>query len=187
MLITREREKLLNALIYFTENVRFSGKTKLFKLLYYLDFLHFEQTGRNVTGLRYFAWDQGPVPKELYAELKKPKPDFIEHLAKYKKPLFGGGTRQELKPRKKFDENFFSPFELELMESLAKEHFNHNAEDMSEKSHFETGPWHETYEVQKQVSGEIPYEFTLTRRGNKEDMEILELAKEYQEIESNYK
>lgn len=72
------------------------------------------------------------------------------------------------------------------MESLAKRHFRDNAEQISETTHFETGPWHEVYEVQKNVSGEIPYELVLLRRGNLKDMEVLELSKEYKEIESNY-
>jgi len=187
MLVTREREKLLNALIYFSENVMHPGKTKLFKLLNYLDFLHFEKTGRSVTGLQYSAWDRGPVPVELYEEFKSPKADFIAHLSKYKRKLSNGYEREELKPRKRFDKKYFSRFEMSLLESLAKSHFRDNANDMSEKSHFETGPWHEVYEVQKDISGKIPYELVLQRRGNEKDLEILELAEEYQEIISHYK
>lgn len=187
MLVTREREKLLNALIYFSENVRFPGKTKLYKLLNYLDFFHFNKTGRSVTGLQYEAWEHGPVPKELHEELKKPKKDFTSHLLKSKKKFPAGRTRHVLTAKKRFDDSFFSPFELNLMESLAKKHFNDNATEMSESSHFETGPWHEVYEVQKNRNGKIPYDLVLLRRGNKNDMEILELAKEYQEIKNNYK
>ncbi len=186
MLVTREREKLLNALIFFSENVMHPGKTKLFKLLNYLDFLHFEKTGRSVTGLQYSAWERGPVPVELNRELKHPRKDFISHLVKDKEKLPNGLTRHVLKARKKFDDKYFSAFELSLMEELAKKHFRDNAEEMSESSHFKTGPWHEVYEVQKNVSGEIPYELVLQRRGNKDDMDILELAKEHQEIKRNY-
>jgi hypothetical protein len=51
MLITHERDKLINAIIFFAKNTRFLGKTKLCKLLYFLDFEHFKETGRPVTGL----------------------------------------------------------------------------------------------------------------------------------------
>lgn len=186
MLITREREKLLNAIIYFTENVRHAGKTKLFKLLNYLDFLHYEKTGRSVTGLLYYAWKQGPVPKELFEELNHPKKDFIEHLAKSKRSLWGGKVRHELKPRKEFDDKYFSPFELSIMECLAKKHFNDTADDISEASHFETGPWHEVFEVQQNEAGLIPYELVLERRGSEKDMENLELANEYQALVSHF-
>lgn len=72
MLINHNREKLLNAIIYFLKNTKYCGLTKLCKLLYYLDFMHFRETGRAVTGLDYFAWDFGPVPQTLYFELKSP-------------------------------------------------------------------------------------------------------------------
>jgi hypothetical protein len=55
MLITYERNKLINAIVYFAQNTQHLGKTKLFKLLYLLDFEHFRQTGRSVTGLDYYA------------------------------------------------------------------------------------------------------------------------------------
>jgi len=75
MIITHHREKLINAIIYFANNTKRCGKTKLLKLLYFLDFRHFKQTGKSVTGLDYYAWDMGPVPKDLYNELDAMKPD----------------------------------------------------------------------------------------------------------------
>ena len=51
MINTYHREKLINAIIYFAQNTKYCGKIKLFKLLYFLDFWHFKQTGKSVTGL----------------------------------------------------------------------------------------------------------------------------------------
>ena len=76
MIITHSREKLINAVLYFSQNTKFCGKTKLMKLLYFLDFMHFKQTGKSVTDLDYFAWEQGPVPKEFFEEINNtPKED----------------------------------------------------------------------------------------------------------------
>src|SRR3989344_7847794 len=75
MLITHEREKLLNAIIYFAAHTLHCGKTKLFKLLCLLDFEHFRLTGRSVTGLKYYAWEKGPVPVALEDEWGEFKPD----------------------------------------------------------------------------------------------------------------
>ncbi len=186
MLVERDREKLLNVLIYFSENVRHPGKTKLYKLLNYLDFLHFEKTGRSVTGLEYEAWERGPVPKSLHEEIQMPQRDFVEHLAKQTETFPGGKKRQRFTPRKPFDKSLFSPFEFDLMDQLAKRHFNHNAEEMSEDSHFETGPWHEVWDVRGEHFGHIPYDLVLLRRGNEDDMEVLEKAEEYRAIKNNY-
>jgi hypothetical protein len=68
MLISRNREKLINIVVYFASNTRHCGKVKLFKLLYLLDFTHFRGTGRSVTGLDYRAWKMGPVPFGLMQE-----------------------------------------------------------------------------------------------------------------------
>ena len=59
MLIDHHREKLINAIIFFLQNTKYCGKTKLFKLLYLLDFMHFRATGRSVTGMKYYAWGHG--------------------------------------------------------------------------------------------------------------------------------
>ncbi len=81
MLITHEREKLINAIIYFARHTQYLGKIKLFKLLYLLDFEHFRQTGQNVTGLTYSAQQYGPMPVALAQEWDKPKPDLAVAIA----------------------------------------------------------------------------------------------------------
>src|SRR3982074_1597293 len=47
MLLSRNREKLINVIVFFASNTEHCGKVKLFKLLYLLDFAHFRQTGRS--------------------------------------------------------------------------------------------------------------------------------------------
>ena len=85
MLISHEREKLVNAILFFAHATKHLGKIKLFKLLYLLDFEHFRQTGRSVTGLDYQAWKFGPVPVEVMQEWDAPEPDLeaaISHRAR---------------------------------------------------------------------------------------------------------
>jgi len=68
LLRNHQREKLINVMVYFAQNTQKCGKVKLFKLMYFLDFEHYKQIGRSVTGLNYYAWPMGPVPVDLYAE-----------------------------------------------------------------------------------------------------------------------
>jgi hypothetical protein len=49
-------EKLINSILYFIKKVKYPGKTKICKLLFNLDFTHFKETGKSVTGLNYYAW-----------------------------------------------------------------------------------------------------------------------------------
>lgn len=80
MLVSHEREKMINAIIYFANHTRHLGKIKLFKLLYLLDFEHFSQTGRSVTGLDYRAWKFGPVPVALEQEWEEPEADMAQAI-----------------------------------------------------------------------------------------------------------
>src|SRR5258708_26258226 len=80
MIINNDRKKLIAAIMYFAKNTNKCGKTKLFKLLYFLDFEHFRQAGRSVTGLSYYAWKMGPVPVALMDEMSVPEPDLAERV-----------------------------------------------------------------------------------------------------------
>src|SRR5437588_10423939 len=114
MLINHDREKLINAVVYFSKNTSMCGIVKLFKLLYFLDFEHYKQTGRSVTGLSYNAWKMGPVPEDLYEEMPVPEPDLAERVkitpikTKYDNPMF------LIEPKSEFDSSHFSRRELEL-------------------------------------------------------------------------
>ncbi len=51
MLNNSYRKKLLHAVLYLTTKVKNPSKVKIFKLLYFLDFEHYRQTGQSVTKL----------------------------------------------------------------------------------------------------------------------------------------
>lgn len=140
MMIEHNREKLINAIIYFLDKTKFCGKTKLYKLLYYLDFMHFRETGRSVTGLDYYAWKFGPAPKELADEISSPKDDF-------KKSIFIQGNASDftvMKPKKKFDDTFFTKRELKILDNVAYIFKDAKADDMIEASHLPNHPWDKT-------------------------------------------
>ena len=77
------------------------------KLLYFLDFTHFKQTGKSVTCLDYFAWKMGPVPKDLFEELDNMGPD-LNAAIKIIQKASQKGEFQEIVPKKKFDEKYFT-------------------------------------------------------------------------------
>ena len=140
MIITHHREKLINAIIYFAGKTKYCGKTKLMKLLYFLDFTHFKQTGKSVTGLEYYAWQMGPVPKDLFEELSgKMKPDMKATI----QDLSGEGF-QQIQPKAKFDNQYFSKKEMELIEDIAFIFEDAKADAMVEASHLKNEPWDRT-------------------------------------------
>lgn len=141
MIITYHREKLINAIIYFAQNTKHCGKTKLLKLLYFLDFMHFKQTGKSVTGQDYFAWRMGPVPKNLFEELSKDmKPDMKAAI----KELPANKEFQQINPKKRFDADYFSKKEMALLENIAFIFKDAKADLMIESTHLKNEPWDRT-------------------------------------------
>ena len=69
---------------------------QMINLFFKEDFLHFKETGKSVTGLEYFAWEQGPVPKALYYELDEMKPDLKAVIS-----IIQSGQLQKISPKEK--------------------------------------------------------------------------------------
>jgi uncharacterized phage-associated protein len=178
MLITHEREKTINAIVFFAQNVRHLGKIKLFKLLYFLDFAHFREVGRSVTGMEYHAWKMGPVPTVLADEVEAPEPDMCDKVTfceveTHDRPML------KIESSARFDPTHFSRRELRLMETLAEKYKESRSEDMIEATHLESLPWHKVYVVEGKKQGVIPYEYALLKQ---EQETMLPLVAERREM-----
>ncbi|WP_333662768.1 Panacea domain-containing protein [Acinetobacter sp.] len=179
MLINREREKLINAITFFAQNVDKCGKIKLFKLLYFLDFEHYKLTGRNTTGLNYYAWPMGPVPTALFGEIESPEPDMAENLRFSEIPVYGGKkTMLKIEYKKDFDASLFSKRELKIMNDLASRYKTTRAEDMIEATHLENLPWDQIYRIQNKPQELIPYDLALRKQEFEEMKKIADLHQE---------
>lgn len=189
MIVTHEREKLINAILFFSKRVRYLGKTKLFKLLYFLDFEHYKQKGRAVTGLEYYAWPMGPVPVDLQNEIEaqQPEDDMSAHLRFHKRPLPGtknNGWMLDVHALADFDPTHFTKRELQIMEELAEEFRDAKAEDIVEATHLENLPWHEIYVTEGRQQDRIPYELAL--RKEEEDV-MRRLAEEREAVIDHFR
>lgn len=148
MFISHDREKLINAIIYFVRETKHAHTLKLFKLLFFLDFEHFRQTGRIVTGQQYKAWPKGPAPSGLWHELEAGgEKDFHAAISLQieRDHITDEVLRRDLKPKKPFDSKFFSKRELRIMERLAFFFKETKGEDMTEFSHAQKQPWSKTW------------------------------------------
>jgi uncharacterized phage-associated protein len=170
MLINHEREKLVQAVKFFAQHTRNLGKTKLYKLLYFLDFTHYRDTGRPVTGMEYFAWPMGPVPVDLHNELENPKEDWRGNCQFERVCVRDGGEMLSIRATDDFNPEHFSKRELRIMKELAKEFFDATAGQMVERTHLENLPWHQIYEVEGRKQQNIPYAMSL-RKQDAEQME----------------
>ena len=182
MIKTHEREKLLNAIIYFAEHTNYCGKTKLFKLLFLLDFEHFKVTGRNVTGSQYRAIKLGPVPSDCFEEFDAPEDDFLEAV-EIKPEQMACYPMQKIVPRRDFDPSHFSKRELRLMESIAATYREKTAKQMVHLTHAENGVWDRVYAKGAGHFELIPYELALD---DENAPAVIEKAKEYEALRVHY-
>ena len=185
MIVTHNREKLINAIIYFSENAGLLNKTKLFKLLYFLDFEHFKETGRGVTGLDFQAWEKGPVPVALEEELENPKEDFNKNIeVKISKNKKGFKPSINLSAKSRFDSSHFTKRELRLLSDISERFSMSNSEDLIALTHKEGQPWHRVWEIENRRFEKIPFEYVLEE--NEKEI-IKSLANEREEFINNYK
>jgi uncharacterized phage-associated protein len=180
MLISRNREKLINVIVFFAANTEHCGKVKLFKLLYLLDFAHFRQTGRSVTGLDYRAWKMGPVPLELMQEWEDLDTDMARAIDIVPEQVINF-IRERVVPKVKFDDALFTRRELRLMTELSAQFFGELTKPLIGFTHSERGPWDKIWDGGKGNNERIPYALALSDSDPNRDA-ILELAREYEGV-----
>ena len=183
MIINFEREKLANAIIYFVGKTKYCGVTKLFKLLYMLDFIHFRETARSVTGLQYVTWPKGPAPSELWYEIKGGLKADLVNSVRFDNPREDEGRYLvSIKPLRKFDGKFFSKRETRIMENLAFIFLEARAEAMVEATHLKGLPWDRTLKS-KGLNAKIDYMLALDGvKGQLDEEELKHRIEEREEL-----
>lgn len=176
--VSHEREKLINAILFFAHNTRHLGKIKLFKLLYLLDFEHFSQAGKSVTGLEYSAWKFGPVPPKVMEEWEEPEADIASAITIQPERVIDY-ERQTVVPNTPFDDTHFTKRELRLMEALAERFRDTASPKMIDVTHAENGAWAKVWQGGEGHFQEIPYTLGLSDDAPNRDA-ILAKAREYQ-------
>ena len=182
------REKLLHAILFFSAHVKNPSKVKIFKLLYFLDFEHFKETGRSVTNLDYYAFDFGPVPKELYQEVgdNKLPVDFSPYLTIVPFASEESGKKGCMfKAKQKPNLKVFSPREQGILERLAEIFRDADAKQISDVSHFKNHPWDRTIK-EKGKFAQIDYALAIDKEAQVSLEDALDSIKERKEMLDNF-
>lgn len=180
MIITHNREKLINVIVFFAKKTKYCGKTKIMKLLYFLDFMHFKETGKSVTELEYYAWPKGPVPKDFFEELSgELKPDMTKAIDI--RPI---NEFQKIVPKKKFNSNLFTKRELDILDRCVLFFKNAKSDEMVEITHLKNKPWDKTI---KEKGPQSKIEYMLAVDGCDNSISLEEAKERVKEREEVYK
>lgn len=158
------RNRVINAIVFFVRREDACEKIKLFELLFLLDFEHFKQTGKSVTGYEYQAWQRGPVPVALLEEWEHPGSDMTRVLEfipmqKRNRDLLCECVR--VKDGVKFDDEDFTPRQLRIMNRLAESVQNKDAESVVAIARNHDDIWRRVWSDGKGAYQTIPYEFAI--------------------------
>ena len=142
-----QEQKLINAIKYFVKNTKYVGRTKLFKLLYFWDFMFFEKHAKSITGYEYFTYPFGPVPDRLFKEItaEQLSEEFKKHLYFQVKANLDEKDeypRFEVKLKNNsINFDYFTPYEKEMLELVAEIFKEATGSQMTEITHLQNQPW----------------------------------------------
>ncbi|PVD51071.1 hypothetical protein DC498_16790 [Terrimonas sp.] len=156
-------EKVNNMVLYFAEKVK-PFKTKLNKLLFYADFLHFRKTCFSISGLTYQAIQKGPVPKNydwLFDNTMEKK------LVKILLHDYGNYMGEQFVPAEGsvFDEELFTASELKAMQIVANAFNNDTVNGIVNKSH-EEDAWADNIDCFNTISYDYGFGLKYPANGN---------------------
>ena len=151
--------KLCEMVLFFAEQLK-PWKTKLNKLLFYADFLHFKTTGYSISGTRYCAISMGPVPdnfNSIFEWIEKQGDVTVEE-----KEFHNGGTGEQFFPGngRTFNAKMFSAEELHTLTIVAETFSRISTREIIRISHEEKA-WIENVHAKSQMISYLKYGFDL--------------------------
>ena len=188
-MINKYRQKTIAAIQYFAQNIKYPYKTKIFKLLFFLDEEHYKETGLTVTNLDYFTWSYGPVPKRIWFDLKEGRtPDYLKGKVK----LFPTNLDEEDKTNQlefrtisKPDLSIFTPRQLKILDNLIFIYEEIHPSMISEISHERNKPWDIT-KNQKGMNQKIDFYLSLSENSQITPEDASKLMSERDEMINNF-
>ncbi|MDR2892980.1 MAG: SocA family protein [Deltaproteobacteria bacterium] len=163
----RRREKLRNAVLFFVRNDKTVGLTKLMKLLFYLDFRLYRMVGESLTGETYEAWKHGPVPSDVWRELRLNKDaglklnEVVKVIPVQEDPRDeASGVKLAAMPKAKFSDEYFTGREVKELRAISEIFSKVPANLVVEASHAKNTPWDRTMKTRGEWA-KIDYSLAL--------------------------
>jgi hypothetical protein len=152
------------------------GRTKLNKLLFYVDFRAYERFGASVSGQRYQKRDYGPTAGSFMPVVRTLEE---REACVWVERTYHGRPMRKLVARREPDISVFRPEEVDLIHETLGEFFLYDARDLTNKTHLFAG-----YQAAG-MDEEIPYSMVFVDDARplspEEEAWALSVVKEYRE------
>ena len=149
--------KMMNMILYISQSLAGVFKTKVNKLLWYMDFAHFKEFSVSISGSSYVHLTYGPIPNDydLIIALMMNKKLLEKEEITFEKGVVG----ENLKASSTFDSTCFGESELRVMDFVLEYFRDSTCGQISEFSH-EEKPYKSTDDNER-ISYELASELSL--------------------------
>lgn len=183
-----DRNKLGNAVVYIAEHVNDLSKTKLLKLLYFMEEYSVRRFHTPFLGLPFEVWQAGPVVKDVFVDLSE-MPLLLDGFVRRKEK--DGRTYVEVVTN--FSDDEFSDNDMAVMDDVLKKYGGMTATDLVKLTHKEGTLWYKTaekngllkaFEDKLMNSSDCQIDFSEELSGcgkefYKEQMDFLQMSRAY--------
>lgn len=152
-------DKIGTVVRHFAAQIPHLSLTKLLKLLYITDETAMRETGTPITWLEYRVWKRGPVPAEIYQEIKHGEKmtigshlvsldDYIQ-VKKQESPRRPGQEEVFIEAKGEDNLSTLSAYEVELLHRVIGQFGSMNAGELVNFLHEEGSLWHKAVQEHK--------------------------------------
>jgi len=130
-----DESKAINAVLYVANRLKRRDFHKIFKVLYFADREHLINYGRTITGDRYIAMNDGPVPSNLYDIFKSVRGDgYFKDDGSFS-CYFSVSSWDLIEPNKEADLAELSRTDIQFLNDAIEQYGAMSWDEVREKSH----------------------------------------------------
>ena len=134
-----DKEKLGNTVVYIASHTINLSKTKLLKLLYFMEEYSVRRFHTPFLGLPFEVWQAGPVVKDVFIDLSETPVLLDGYVTKKIK-----GDATYILPIRDFCDDEFSDNDITVMQEVMKKYGNKTAKELVALTHRKGTLWYNT-------------------------------------------
>lgn len=169
-----DKEKLGNTVVYIASHTSNLSKTKLLKLLYFMEEYSVRRFRTPFLGLPFEVWQAGPVVKDVFIDLSETPVLLDGYVTKEIK-----GDATYILPIRDFCDDEFSDNDITVMEEVMKKYGNKTAKELVALTHKKGTLWYNTASKQNLL---VPFKNKLM---NNSDI-VIDFSEELTEVGKDF-